>query len=75
LLILPYLVLSAPIISLLITLATAVLIIWLFNYYLSVATDVPFRKRFWEMTLVSLGVAALSFGIGFALKTLMGIDI
>jgi len=75
LLILPFLLLSMPIISLIITLTTAVIIIWLFNYYLSVATDIPFRKRFLEMTFVSLGVAALSFGIGFALKTLMGIDI
>ncbi len=75
LLILPFLLLTTPIISLIITLATAVIIIWLFNYYLSVATDVPFKKRFWEMTFVSLGVAALSFGIGFALKSLMGIDI
>jgi len=75
LLILPFLLLSTPIISLIITLTTAVIIIWLFNYYLSVATDIPFRKRFLEMTFVSLGVAALSFGIGFALKTLMGIDI
>jgi len=75
LLILPFLLLSTPIISLIITLTTAVIIIWLFNYYLSVATDIPFRKRFLEMTFVSLGVAALSFGIGFALKTIMGIDI
>lgn len=75
LLILPFRLLSTPIISLIITLTTAVIIIWLFNYYLSVATDIPFRKRFLEMTFVSLGVAALSFGIGFALKTLMGIDI
>lgn len=75
LLIFPYLFLSRPLISLAITLATAVLIIWLFNYYLSVATDIPLRKRFLEMTFVSLGVAALSFGIGFVLKTLMGVDI
>lgn len=75
LLIFPFLFLSKPIISLLITLTSAVIIIWLFNYYLSIATDIPLRKRFLEMTFVSLGVAALSFGIGFALKTLMGIDI
>jgi len=75
LLIAPYLLLSIPVLCLCITLAVAVLIIFLFNYYLAVATDVPFRKRFLEMTAVSLGVALLTFGIAYLLKVMMGVDI
>jgi VIT1/CCC1 family predicted Fe2+/Mn2+ transporter len=51
------------------------LIIGLFNYYISVAKDVPFRRRFLEMVGLSLGVAGLSFGIGLILRTMFGIDV
>jgi hypothetical protein len=44
-----------------------------FVYYLSVAKDIPFRKRFWEMTLISVSVAALSFGIGYLVKILLNV--
>jgi hypothetical protein len=44
----------------------------MFNYYLSVAKDIDFKKRFGEMALISLSVAALSFGIGWVLKNVMG---
>ena len=74
LLILPFLLLANPFLALAITLATAVLIICLFNYYLSTAKDLNFVRRFLEMALISLGVAALSFGIGYVLKNVMGID-
>ena len=36
------------------------LILVVFNYYLSVAQDLPFKKRFGQMAGISLGVAALS---------------
>ncbi len=74
-LILPYLILGNYYLCLVCTLAGAVLIISLFNYYISVAKDKPFRKRFLEMTGLSLGVAALSFLIGFILHAFMGIDV
>jgi vacuolar iron transporter family protein len=37
--------------------------------------DEPFRKRFIEMAVLSLGVAAFSFLVGFLLRTFLGIDI
>lgn len=74
LLILPFLLLTSKIASLVITLATAVLIIFLFNYYVSVAKELDFKRRFLEMTLISLGVAAFSFFIGFILKQVLGVD-
>ena len=75
LLILPYLLLTNYYLCLVCTLAGAVLIIALFNYYISVARDEPFRRRFLEMTGLSLGVAAFSFLIGFLMRTFLGIDI
>ncbi|HOO70620.1 MAG TPA: VIT1/CCC1 transporter family protein [Spirochaetota bacterium] len=74
-LITPYLILENYMICLAATMINAVLIIALFNYYISVARDLSFKKRFFEMAGISLGVAALSFGIGFGIRTLLGIDV
>ena len=51
------------------------LILVVFNYYLSVAQDLPFKKRFGQMAGISLGVAALSFVIGILVKQFLGVDI
>jgi len=75
LLILPYLVLENFYVCLGCTLAAAVLIIAFFNYYTSVAQDVPFKSRFLEMAGLSLGVAALSFLVGFILRSFLGIEV
>lgn len=75
LLILPYLVLASFYAALACTLLTAILIIALFNYYISVAKDQPFGKRFAEMAGLSLSVAALSFLVGYALRMLIGVDV
>jgi len=75
LLILPFLLLTDKFIALAITLATAVLIIFCFNFYISIAKDLNFKARFFEMTFISLGVATLSFFVGYGLKYLLGVDI
>jgi VIT1/CCC1 family predicted Fe2+/Mn2+ transporter len=75
LLILPFLLLTNKFIALGITLSTAVLIIFCFNYYISMAKDLNFKARFLEMTFISLGVAAFSFLVGYALKAILGIDV
>ncbi len=74
-LILPYLFLANYYISLGISLVSAVLIIAAFNYYISVAKDLNFKRQFLEMTIVSMGVAAFSFLIGFVLRTYWGVDV
>jgi len=74
-LILPYFILSSPFGSLGATLGMAVLIIYLFNYYVSVSRGMDFRKRFVEMLVISLGVAALSFLVGRGLGYLLGVDV
>jgi len=74
-LILPYLLLSNFYVCLICTLTAAVGIIALFNYYTSVAQDAPFKRRFLEMTLLSLGVAALSFVIGLLIRNVLGVEV
>ncbi|MDC7127180.1 MAG: VIT1/CCC1 transporter family protein, partial [Spirochaetales bacterium] len=61
LLILPFLLFSNPFANLIITLVIAVLIIFMFNYYISVAKDLSFKSRFLEMSAISVGVAIISF--------------
>jgi VIT1/CCC1 family predicted Fe2+/Mn2+ transporter len=74
-LILPYLILENYYIALVCTLAAAIAIITFFNYYIAVAKGVPFKTRFFEMTGLSLGVATLSFFIGFVIRAFLGVDI
>lgn len=77
LMVLPYLLLpnNLYIAAFGIMLAVVVLIILLFNYYISMAQSQPFLRRFGEMTVISLGVAGISFVIGLLAKTLLGIDV
>lgn len=70
----PFILISKPLIALIVMLAMALLIIALFNYYYSVARSESFRKRFSEMAILSFSVAAISFLIGYALKTFTGIE-
>lgn len=74
-LILPYLVLENYYVCLGVTLTAAVVIIALFTYYISVARDEPFRRRFSEMAGLSLGVAALSFFVGFFIRQVLGVEV
>jgi vacuolar iron transporter family protein len=75
LLILPYLLLDNEYIALAISLTTAVIIIAVFNFYISVAQGENFRRRFIEMAGLSLTVAALSFVIGYLIRIWLGVDI
>lgn len=74
-LVLPFLLISNYFVSLGVTLGVAVFIIFIFNYYISVAKDYVFIKRFVEMASISLGVAAISFIIGILVKQFVGIEI
>ena len=46
-----------------------------FTYYTSVAQDQPFKSRFLEMALISVGVAILSFIVGILAKKFLGVDL
>jgi len=75
LLVLPYLLIANYILDLIITMVIAVLIIAVFNYYISVAKDQPFRKSFFEMAGLSLSVALFSFIIGYFIRQWLGVDV
>jgi VIT1/CCC1 family predicted Fe2+/Mn2+ transporter len=75
LLVLPYLLFENYILDLIITLTIAVVIIAVFNYYISVAKGESFRARFTEMAGLSLGVAVFSFVIGYFIRQWLGIEV
>lgn len=77
LLIAPYLLfgVSQYIPALICMLAVVVLIIAGFTYYTSVAQDQPFRSRFLEMALISIGVVVISFVVGILAKKFLGVDL
>ena len=75
LLVLPYLLFDNYILDLIITLTIAVVIIAVFNYYISVAKGESFRARFVEMAGLSLGVAIISFVIGYFIRQWLGIEV
>ena len=74
-LILPYLVLKNPYLALTFTLAGAILVIFLFTFYLSVAKGLPFWKRLGEMLLISLSISAISFVIGIFIRTVLNVNV
>jgi VIT1/CCC1 family predicted Fe2+/Mn2+ transporter len=74
-LVMPYLIATNYYISLAWTLLNAILIIAVFNYYISVAKGCDFKRRFIEMASISMGVAAFSFVIGSLIRTWIGIEI
>ena len=77
LLIMPYLFFgnSMYLAALFTMIGTVVLIIAGFTYYISVAKGERFRPRFLEMTLLSVGVAVISFVVGILAKQFLGVDI
>jgi len=74
-LILPYLIAKNYLVSLGWTIANAILVIAIFNFYISVAKGFNFKKRFFEMSLISLGVALFSFVVGNIIRKVFGINV
>ena len=74
---LPYLVFDDGqyVYALIAMLAIVVVIIAAFNYYISVAKGLNFKKRFLEMAAISLTVAGVSFVIGLLVKQFLGVDV
>jgi VIT1/CCC1 family predicted Fe2+/Mn2+ transporter len=68
LLVIPFTVFESYKISLPVTIIIALTIILVFNYYVSMARDLDFKKQFTEMAVISLGVSIISFIVGVLLK-------
>ncbi len=73
----PYLILDEDMYLLAfgIMLVSCVVIIFAFNFYISVAQKQPLWSRFGQMAAISLGVAAISFVIGLLAKSILGVDL
>jgi VIT1/CCC1 family predicted Fe2+/Mn2+ transporter len=71
----PYLLFANVFLDLALTLVAALAIIAFFNFYIAVAKDEPFAKRFWEMAILSFSVAGFSFALGFLARKLLGIEV
>jgi len=67
-LIFPYFLFQNHYSALGLTIGLAIFLILLFNFYFSVVKEIAFKRRFFEMLALSMGVAALSFLIGLAVK-------
>ncbi len=74
-LVLPYFLLDDPYVSLAIMMLITILIIAAYTYYISVAKDISFKKRFVEMALISFTVALISFGMGVLVKTVFNVEV
>ena len=75
LLVIPYFIFSNVYVSLAVMLLITVLIIASYTFYISVAKEIAFKRRFIEMAFISLGVALLSFIIGYSVKLLFNIEV
>ncbi|MEF8848275.1 MAG: VIT1/CCC1 transporter family protein [Candidatus Thermoplasmatota archaeon] len=74
-LIYPYLIFSDIYFSLGLMVVNALIVIFIFSFYISIAKDLSFKKRFSEMASISLGIAFLTFIIGFIIRATFGIEI
>jgi len=74
-LIVPFVLLANIYLSLGLSIIGAILILFVFTFYISVAKDLQFTKRFIETASISLGVAALTFMIGLLVRAVFGIEV
>jgi VIT1/CCC1 family predicted Fe2+/Mn2+ transporter len=74
LLIAPYFVFSSYYLALAIAILDALFVILVFTFFVSVVKDVPFRKTWAEMVFISLGVALVSFVIGWAARMVLKVE-
>lgn len=74
-LILPFVPLTNAYWGLGICLLGTLVVIAVFNYYYSIVKSESFKHRFTEMASISIGIATISFLIGYALRTITDIEL
>ncbi len=74
-LIFPYVIFANYYFCLGFTFFNAIIVILIFTFYVSVAKNIPFWKRFSEMAIISFGIATLTFFIGFFVRMFLKIDL
>ncbi len=75
LLVAPFFALGRPFASMVVMLLVGIAIIGLFSFFVSVVKDQPMRRMFLEMVTMSLGVAVISFLVGWAVRAALSIEI
>ena len=75
LLVLPYFLLENIFLCLAFVILNVLILIFIFTFYISVAKELDFKKRFLEMAGISLGVAIINFSIGLIIRNVFGIDV
>jgi len=75
LLVLPYFLLKNIFLCLAFVILNVLILIFIFTFYISVAKELDFKKRFLEMAGISLGVAIINFSIGLIIRNVFGIDV
>jgi VIT1/CCC1 family predicted Fe2+/Mn2+ transporter len=71
----PFLFLKNLFLSLGLSILNGILVILIFTFYVSVTNDIPFKRRFFETLSISLGVACLTFIIGFLVRIFWNIEV
>ncbi len=74
-LIFPFLVCVSSYVALAWTMINALIVIFIFTFYISVAKDLSFKFRFFEMAGLSFAVAGITFLIGIAIRYFLHIDV
>jgi len=74
-LVMPYFIFQSYFLALGVTLGIGLIIILIFTYFVAVVKDLSYRKFLGEMVLISLGVAVISFGIGWLARALLHVEI
>jgi VIT1/CCC1 family predicted Fe2+/Mn2+ transporter len=71
----PYLIFTSPFVALIVAVVDSVFVVFIYSYYISVANDQPFRRRFGEMVILSTAVGLISFGLGYLVRIMFGIEV
>ncbi len=74
-LVLPYFIFKNIFFCLSLVIFTALLVIFIFTLYVSVAKGLNFKRRFMEMAGLSLSIAAINFCIGLIIRKAFGIQV
>ncbi len=74
-LVFPFLFITNTYIALLVTILNAFFVIFIINYYISTVKEISFKKRFSEMASLSLGIAAISFFVGYLIRIWLNVQI
>lgn len=74
-LVFPYFIFKNYILSFIFTLIFALFLVLFFTFYISVAQEIEFKKRFLEMFFIIISVSLITFIIGILVRKFLGLEI